>query len=552
MLLSLHLHDFVIVDRADIDFGEGFTVLTGETGAGKSILLDALGLILGARAETGVVREGCKRADLAASFASTPMLESWLSARALSGDPGTVLLRRVIEADGRSRALVNGQPTTVTVLREIGQMLVDVHGQHAAQLLTRPDAQRQMLDEHAGLATDIEALGRAHATWQSHQTALDQARAGDREARLELERLQWQAGELEALKLDRDEWETLNAEQRRLAHASSLVESSRAAAEAISGSDESVIDRLRSLHNRLRPLIQIDPRLGASAELIETATIQLDEAASSLDHYADRLDIDPDRLTQIDQRISAIFNASRKFRLSPESIPDELDRIRQRLHALEASQDIAHLEAQALASRTTFDEIAARVSKLRKSNAERFAEGVSDTLAELGMVGARLIVAVEPAAPSARGVDAIEFRISQHGSSTARPIAKIASGGELSRIGLAIAVLAAQANPVPTLIFDEADAGVGGAVAEVIGTLMRGLGAERQVLCVTHLPQVAAHAHQHFKVSLDRQSGQGSLSRVDRLDQAERVEEVARMLGGVAITATTRRHAREMLGPHAK
>ena len=334
---------------------------------------------------------------------------------------------------------------------------------------------------------------------------------------------------------------------RQLAHAAALLEGSQAGSDALAGSDESMLDRLRTLIARLRPLAQIDTRLSESIDLLETAAIQLDEAASSLSHYADRIDLDPDRLASTDQRIGAIFSAARKFRLSPENIPEALEGFRLRLSVLEAAQDIEQLESSTTAARLQYSKLAEAVSAERKAIAQRFSEGVSKLLKELGMSGARLMVAVEPASPTASGIDAVEFRISPHGSGTARPIAKVASGGELSRIGLAIAVLAAQANPVPTLIFDEADAGVGGAVAEVIGALMRRLGSERQVLSVTHLPQVAACAHQHFKVGLERPEGQATLSRVSRLDRSGRIEEIARMLGGLEITSTTRKHAREML-----
>jgi DNA repair protein RecN (Recombination protein N) len=546
MLQSLHLQDFVIVERADIDFAPGFSVLTGETGAGKSILLDALGLILGGRADAGVVREGRARADLTASFRSHPRLDAWLVERELSGDPGTVLLRRVIDADGRSRALVNGQPTTIAVLREISDCLVDVHGQHAAQSLARPSAQRQLLDACAGVQPELGALSEAYERGQAARRSLELAQAGDRASKLEYERLLWQVSELDGLKLGPQEWDELNAAQRRLAHAASLAEGAQAAADALSGADDALTDRLRTISNRLRSLAQIDSRLQEPLDLLESAAIQAEEAASSFAQYADRLDIDPERLAEIEQRIGAVFSASRKFRLAPESIPGALDSMRVRLTELERAQDIGALERQVLETQTRFDELASAVSLRRKSCADRFERGVTELLAQLGMAGAQFTVGIETAPPGPSGIDTVEFGIVQHGSRVPRPIAKVASGGELSRIGLAIAVMAAQDNPVPTLIFDEADAGVGGAVAEVIGAMMRRLGSERQVLCVTHLPQVAACAHQHFKVRLEP-SAAGSVSTVSGLDRSSRVEEIARMLGGVAITATTRRHAREML-----
>ena len=550
MLLSLHLQDFVIVDRAEIDFGPGFTALTGETGAGKSILLDALGLVLGARGDASVVREGRPRADLTASFASPSGLDEWLQARDLAGDPGTVLLRRVIESDGRSRALINGQPAPIALLREVGAMLVDVHGQHAAQSLTQSQAQRQLLDAFAGLEAELGGLATAHARWQGLQRALDQALAGERESRLECERLLWQLNELEALQMSAGSWDELNGEQRRLAHAATLAEGAQGAAEALADGEDTLADRLRALLSRLKPLAQIDPRLTEPVELLDSAAIQIDEAAAALGQYANRIEIDPQRLAAIERRVGAIFSASRKFRLSPESIPEEVLSLRERLSVLERSQDLDSLGREAAEARVAFEQLAATVSERRRASAARLAQGVSATLGELGMSGARLEVRVDPAPASASGVDTIDFRIAQHGSSQARPIARVASGGELSRIGLAISVLAAQANPVPTLIFDEADAGVGGAVAEVIGALMRRLGGDRQVLCVTHLPQVAACAHQQLMVSRETQDA-GIVSRVTRLERTARIEEIARMLGGIEITATTRKHAREMLAQSA-
>ena len=546
MLLTLRLKDFVIVDGAEIEFGPGFTALSGETGAGKSILLDALGLALGARADAGFVREGAARADITAEFRTGAGLDAWLAERDLGGDPGAVMLRRIVESDGKSRALVNGHPATAAILREIGERLLDVHGQHAAQSLLRAGGQRELLDTFAGLAADAREVARRHAQWQSAASELARAETDSRELALERDRLDWQAAELAQLALAPGEWESLNEEQKRLANAASLIEGARGAADALADSDDAVCTRLHQLLQRLRPLAAIDARLAEAVEMLESAAIQADEAASALSGYADRVDLDPERLAETERRIGAIFSAARKFRLAPEAIPDELARIRERLAQLAAAQDVEALRRRAGAAQEAFDAAAVALSGERRKAAKRLAEGVSAHIAELGMAGGRLEVAVDAAPPSASGVDAVEFRVAGHAGATPRPLAKIASGGELSRIGLAIAVLAAQANPVPTLIFDEADAGVGGAVAEVIGRLMRRLGEDRQVLCVTHLPQVAARAHQHLRVSKEARGGR-TVSRIETLDRAARIEEIARMLGGVEITATTRKHAREML-----
>jgi DNA repair protein RecN (Recombination protein N) len=546
MLLALRLRDFVIVDALDIEFSPGFTVLTGETGAGKSILLDALSLAMGGRADAGVVREGAARADISATFRSSEALDAWLAERALAGDPGCVLLRRVIDADGRSRALVNGNPATAALLRELGEQLVDIHGQHAAQSLLRPDGQRRLLDAYAGLADDARGLGEAWSAWRALARDIEAAEGGQRELALERERLAWQAGELERLRLAPGEWDELNEEQKRLSHAASLIEGTRGAAEALSDSDDALSSRLHQLLQRLRPLAAIDERLREALELLDGAAIQIDEAASALSAYAERVDLDPARLEQTEQRIGAVFEAARRLRLSPAAIPAELEAMQQRLRQLEAAQDLDALRARMQAARSRYDTLASALSAARRKAARRLSEGVSQHLAGLGMAGGRLQIACEAADPSASGIDQVEFRVAAHAGATPRPLAKVASGGELSRIGLAISVMAAQANPVPTQIFDEADAGVGGAVADAIGELMRRLGDDRQVLCVTHLPQVAAKAHQHFRVSKEA-VGAGVCSRIEELDRSARIEELARMLGGAGITATTRKHARELL-----
>jgi len=546
MLLALHLRDFVIVDALDIEFGPGFTVLSGETGAGKSILLDALALVTGARADPGVVREGCSRADLSAEFRADDALEGWLAERELGGDPGVVLLRRVIDADGRSRALVNGQPATAALLREIGERLLDIHGQHAAQSLLRADGQRLLLDGYAGLEAPAQAVADAYAAWRTATRELEATAQHARELELERERLLWQTSELGQLALQPGEWQELEAEQKRLSHAASLLETAAGAVQALVESDEALSTRLHQALARLRPLVPIDARLGPAVELLDSAAIQIDEASSELSAYASRVDLDPDRLAEVEQRISAVFAAARKFRLAPEAIPEELERMQGRLAQLDAARDVEALRRRAEERMASFDSAARALSRQRAAAGRRLAEGVSRLIGELGMTGGRLEVAIDRSEPASSGIDRVELRVAAHAGATPRPLSKVASGGELSRIGLAIAVLASQANPVPTLVFDEADAGIGGAVAEVVGALMRRLGESRQVLCVTHLPQVAAKAHQHLAVS--KREAQGRVvSRVEALGRGDRVEEIARMLGGMEITATTRKHARELL-----
>ncbi|MGA0796362.1 MAG: DNA repair protein RecN [Quisquiliibacterium sp.] len=546
MLLALHLRDFVIVDSLEIDFGAGFTVLTGETGAGKSILLDALALVTGARADPGVVREGCTRTDISATFRTSESIESWLEERELSGDPGVALLRRVIDADGRSRALINGHPATAALLRELGEQLLDIHGQHAAQSLLRSDGQRLLLDGFAGLETQGRQVASAWTAWRTLARELEQAETHSRELALERERLQWQATELGHLKLAQGEWEELESEHKRLSHAASLIEAASGAAELLADSDGAIASSLHQILQRLRPLVQIDERLKDAFEMLDSATIQVEEAASELADYASRLDLDPERLTQLEHRISTIFSTARKMRLDPGQIPQELERIERELSRLDASRDLEAGRARLRLLEQSYRDAANGLSQARRTAALELQSGVSELIANLGMAGGCLQIAIEPADPGASGIDRVEFRVAAHVGASPKPLSKIASGGELSRVGLAIAVVAAQANPVPTLIFDEADAGIGGSVADVVGSLMRRLGDSCQVLCVTHLPQVAARAHQQLAVSKHQQGGR-TVSRVVALQRADRIEEIARMLGGIEITATTRKHARELL-----
>ncbi len=546
MLLRLRLENFVIVDSAELSFGHGFTVLSGETGAGKSILLDALVLALGGRADAGVVREGCARADIVAEFGCDAAVDAWLEERALQGDPGTVLLRRVVDADGRSRAFVNGHPSTVALLREIGERLVEIHGQHASQSLLRADGQRSLLDGVGGLEALAASVAGAFAEWRAALRALEAAEHGARELALERERLEWQLGELETLRLERDEWDALEAEQKRLSHAASLIEGAGSAAEALADRDDALLAELHRSMQRLRALAAIDASLEEPLALLDSASIQIGEAASTLREYASRVDLDPQRLEQVDARIGTLFAAARRLKLAPQALYDECAQLRERVQALDAAQDVDALRERAAQLRTAYDERASALSGRRRRVAAQLAKGVTRHVAALGMQGGRVEIAIEPAEAAASGTDAIEFRVAAHAGTAPRPLAKVASGGELSRIALAITAVAAQANPVPTLVFDEADAGVGGAVADAVGELMRSLGASRQVLCVTHLPQVAAKAHRHWRVTKNT-VGRTTVSVIEPLERDARVDEIARMLGGADITPTTRKHAREML-----
>ncbi len=549
MLLRLTLKDFVIVDQLELEFGTGFSALTGETGAGKSILLDALSLALGERADPAFVRDGCTRAEVSAEFSIDAPVEAWLQEKALQGDPGITLVRRLIDSEGKSRAFVNGTQVTISILKELGEQLLEIHGQHASQALLKPSGQRTLLDRYAGTDSAQGELGPVRSTFkelQRLQLALLDAEKGEKDIALQSEALVWQITELQELKPQSGEWENLSEEQKRLANARSLIEGAQAASDALSQGDEAMVDRLSQITQRLSQLASIDPKLQESLDLLQSAHIQLDEAASNLGHYAERLDLDPQRLQEIENRVSAIFACARKLKLAPENLPAQWQTLQSRLKDIEESQDLAKLKIKLASAQAEYENKAAVLSKKRKVAAKKLSEGVTQILPSLGMKGATVAVQVSGQAPSESGSDTIDLMFAGHASTQARSLSKVASGGELSRVSLAIAVLAAQANPVPSLIFDEADAGIGGAVASVVGKLMRQLGQDRQVFCVTHLPQVAALANQQYRVS-KATSGKATLSRVDILSKTERVDEIARMLGGEEMTASTRKLARELL-----
>ncbi|VVD86889.1 DNA repair protein [Pandoraea horticolens] len=552
MLRSLSIRDFVIVDRLDLEFSAGFTVFSGETGAGKSILIDALALAMGERGDTSMVRNGQTRADITAEFAADaearPDLEAWLQAQALTlEEHGGVLLRRVLDSGGRSRAFINGTPATLAQLRELSEMLVDIHGQHAHQQLLRPDAQRRLLDSHAGatqLAADTTA---AHKEWRRLVKRCEEARGRDRELQLERERLEWQTSELDKLNPQEGEWDDVSAEHRRLSHAASLINGVQGALDTLAEADGAIVPSLGHVVHQIRELAEIDAGLADTLAALEPAEIQLREAVHSLTHYAQRVDLDPERLAVVEQRLDALHSAARKFRVAPEQLPAEHAERRAQLEELTASQDTAAMQAAADAAHATYLKLAKELSKARAKAAASLSREVTRAMQDLSMPGGRFEVTLSPTPePQSFGLETVEFLVAGHPGVPTRPLAKVASGGELARISLALQVIASSASLTPTLIFDEVDSGIGGAVAEVVGRLLRELGQGRQVLCVTHLPQVAALGHQHLRVT-KRSDGDTTMSEIEPLGRTERVEEIARMLGGVEITATTRKHAREML-----
>jgi DNA repair protein RecN (Recombination protein N) len=553
MLKSLTLKDFVIVSALDVEFDAGFSVLTGETGAGKSILIDALQLALGARAEAHVVREGAARAEITAAFDTPASLRGWLEDAGFDQDD-TILLRRIVDAKGGSRSFINGSVATVAQLREVADHLIDIHGQHAWQGLTRPAAVRALLDEQAGL--DTRPLASAFEAWRAAGAALEAARTRQGELSSERERLQWQIGELERLNPGDDEWPELNAEHQRLAHAQALMDGAAQAAGLVSGDDEASASRAvaRAL-TALEGVAEFDAaRLGPVVEVLQGAQVQLEDAAHTLNAYLSRAELDPERLNEVDSRMSAWMGLARRFRRPPEDLAALLAEWRASLQALDDAADLAGLEQRVAQAHATWLAQAKQVSAARQKAAKPLAQRVTEAMQQLGMAGGRFEVSlVKAGEPQSYGLETTEFLVAGHAGSAPRPLGKVASGGELSRLALAIAVTTAQSrqrsatsSAPATLIFDEIDSGVGGTVADSVGRLMKQLGRSAQVLAVTHLPQVAACADCHFVVAKATERGQ-TLSRIAPVTGEARVAEVARMLGGDRQSGTSLAHAEELI-----
>jgi DNA repair protein RecN (Recombination protein N) len=547
MLLTLSVRDFVVVEALELDFGPGFTVLTGETGAGKSILIDALQLALGERADPGVIREGAQRAEVAAEFRTDEASAGWLAQAGVGGEGDVVLLRRTVDAAGRSRAFINGSPVTLAQLRELGEVLVDIHGQHAHQSLLRPAAQVLLLDEHGQHRDPARAVAAAYAELQRARQARQEAESASVSAASERERLLWIAEELGELAPEPGEWEHVSSEHKRLSHAAGLLEGVQEAIDALGEAELAALPRIDAAGSRLRSLAGFDARLQPVLEILESARAEVDEAVRQLNQYLAHADLDQARLAQVEARMGAIHATARKLRSPPEQLAELLVSTRARAQALAAASDLDGLRRTEAAALQRFSEVAALLSAARTQAALNMGREVSRAMQDLSMAGGRFAVALEAQQASANGLERAEFQVAGHAGAALRPLAKVASGGELSRISLAISVIAASATPVQTLIFDEVDAGIGGAVADVVGRRLKQLGQIRQVLCVTHLPQVAAHADRHLVVTKTEGPDQRPVSSVAPLDRAGRVEELARMLGGQQITDTTRKHARELL-----
>lgn len=549
MLRRLALRDFVIVTSLEVDFDGGFSVLTGETGAGKSILIDALQLALGSRGDAGVVREGTTRAEITAEFDVPAGMVSWLAD--VGFDEGeSLLLRRTIDTQGKSRAWINGSAATATQLREAADWLIDIHGQHAWQGLTRSASVRELLDAYAGL--DATPLAQAFHAWKAAGDALASAQEQRGNLERERERLAWQMGEVDKLAPGDSEWVELDAEHRKLSNAQSLIDAARGALDAISEADINAEALVCRATDGLEDVAEFDHRLSDVAAVLNSAMAQLQDASHTLAGYLNHTDLEPDRLAELDERMSAWMSLARRYRRPPEELPALLLQWKHELRALDAVADLDALRAELAATRRAFDAAASKVSKARNTAAPKLAAAVTQAMQQLGMAGGRFEVALLPSdTPQSFGLESAEFRVAGHEGSSPRPLGKVASGGELSRIALAIAVTTSQLGSTGTLIFDEIDSGVGGAVAETVGRLMKQLGRDRQVLAVTHLPQVAACADHHFVVSKASRAGT-TRSEVQPVAGEARTAEIARMLGGERLSGTSLAHAQEMLAVGAE
>ena len=556
-LKRIALRDFVIVRELELDLSSGFTVLTGETGAGKSILIDALQLALGARADSSWVREGASRAEVSAEFdipsARKDWLNYWLSEAGFDVED-TLLLRRTVDTAGKSRAWVNGSNATATQLKELGDELVDIHGQHAWATLSRADAVRGLLDAYAG--NHCQLLSMFWTQWRTAVKALETANAAMHNLQNERERVLWQIAEVGKLAPGADEWDELNAQHSKLSNAQSLLEAAQTAFTALqddeSGSSNAdVISGLVKALSALEGRSHIEPEFKALADVLASTLAQLEDAAHSLNSYLRKTELEPQRLAELDERMALWLSLSRRYKRTPEELPALLASWKEELTRLDASTDLAALEAAEQKAAKAYQAEASAISKKRRAAAPKLAAAITTAMQGLGMQGGAFEVALTALdAPAEAGLEEVGFLVAGHAGSTPRPVGKVASGGELSRIALAISVVTSQLGTAQTLIFDEVDAGVGGAVAETVGRLMKQLGMDRQVLAVTHLPQVAACADQHLVVA-KRLQGQNTESSVTEVMKADRVNEIARMLGGAQVTDATIMHATEMIAIQA-
>ncbi|MDO4997583.1 MAG: DNA repair protein RecN [Neisseria sp.] len=548
MLLSLSLNDFVIVDQLKLHFDSGFTVLTGETGAGKSITLDAIGLLLGDKADYSQVRSGSKEAQLSALFDISELstLKNELQQQGLLEEGMDELsIRRIIDAKGKSRSFINQHAVTLAQLKQIGSQLIDIHGQNAHHSLNQESAQRDLLDAFAGnqeLANEVKS---AFQNWQSAQKTLQEAQNQSEQIQIERERLEWQFNEISKLNPQAGEWENLSQSYDSLAHAAELLTAAQQS-ENLINDDQGIKDLLYQCQKTLQPLAQIEPLFQEAIERLAAAEAEVGEALAYINDAANRAEVNPEELANKEERMADLLGLARKYRLEPSELPNKLNELDHALQQLEASSDVAALEANCTRCEQEYMNLAQRLSAKRHQAADRLSQETADKMQELAMKGAKFHIELLPSSPAGYGLEQVQYQVAANKGTPLRPLNKVASGGELARISLALQVVTSRYTQVPTLIFDEVDTGIGGGVAEIVGKALRSLGGQHQVLAVTHLAQVAACGEQHWQVSKSH-DGEQTTSQIKVLDKETRIQEIARMLGGETITDTSRQHAAELL-----
>lgn len=548
MLLTLSLRDFVIVENLNLDFQSGFTVLTGETGAGKSITLDAIGLLLGDKADYSQVRSGAKEAQLSALFdiSHLPTLKAELYEQGLLNDGEEELsIRRIIDAKGKSRSFINNQAATLAQLKAVGSQLIDIHGQNAHHSLNQEAAQRELLDAFAGSRAQAETVRQLYQNWANSKKALQEAQEQAENIALEQERLEWQFNELNQLDIKQGEWEALSQSHDSLAHSAELLQAAEEVGSKIDG-DNGIQRHIYQCQKLLANLQNIEPRFAESLNMLASIEAELGEISANMRDVAGRSDINPNELAAQEQRMGELMGIARKYRIEPEELPAKLAEIEERLQSLQAAADLEALTQTVARNLAEYQEAAHILSAMRHQAAERLGSETTEHMQHLAMKGARFDIVLLPSSPTAHGLEQVQFQVAANKGNSPRPLNKVASGGELARISLALQVVASQYTQVPTLIFDEVDTGIGGGVAEMVGKALRALGRKHQVLAVTHLPQVASCGENHWRVR-KHSEGEQTVSEISILDEIQRIEEVARMLGGEVITDTTRQHAAELL-----
>ena len=548
MLLTLSLRDFVIVENLNLDFQSGFTVLTGETGAGKSITLDAIGLLLGDKADYGQVRSGAKEAQLAALFdiSHLPVLKEELREQGLLDDGGEELsIRRIIDAKGKSRSFINNQAVTLAQLKAVGGQLIDIHGQNAHHSLNQEAAQRELLDAFAGSKAQAETVRQLYQNWANAKKALQEAQEHADAVIIERERLEWQFNELNQLDIKQGEWEALSQSHDSLAHSAELLQAAEEVGSKIDG-DNGIQRHIYQCQKLLTNLQNIEPRFAESLNMLASIEAELGEISANMRDVAGRSDINPNELAAQEQRMGELMGMARKYRIEPEQLPQKLAEIEEYLQSLQAAADLEALAQTVARNLAEYQEAAHILSAMRHQAAGRLGEETTENMQHLAMKGARFDIVLLPSSPTAHGLEQVQFQVAANKGNPPRPLNKVASGGELARISLALQVVTSQYTQIPTLIFDEVDTGIGGGVAEMVGKALRALGKKHQVLAVTHLPQVASCGENHWRVCKHSEGGQ-TVSEISMLDENQRIGEIARMLGGEVITETTRRHAAELL-----